>query len=97
MAGMALLNVRLGPDDARRAKALRKAGIPISQVVRNAIRTEYDRRVARRAGALAPSSIVAEILAALPDPSGLPPREIEATDRRAVRVMVAAKLARKRT
>jgi predicted nucleic acid-binding protein len=39
-----LLNVRLSPDDARRAAELREEGVQISDVVREAIRAEYLRR-----------------------------------------------------
>jgi hypothetical protein len=44
---MALLNVRLDEEDARTAAALRRAGVPISTIVRDAIRTEYAKRIAR--------------------------------------------------
>lgn len=89
---MALLNVRLGPDDARRAKALRDAGIPVSRIVREAIRSEYERRIAPPRGARRPSRLVADILAELPDPPDLPPRSVASDDRRAVRRHVVEKL-----
>lgn len=92
---MVLINVRLDEEDARRAKALRGAGVPLSALVRDAIRAEYERRIGRaRSGK--PSELLAEILAALPDPVDLPARRVEATDRAAVRRHVAAKLKRKR-
>jgi hypothetical protein len=93
---MPLLNVRLDAEDARRAKALRGAGVPISTLVRAAIRAEYDRRIAGRVGAGRPSRIVAGILASLPDPADLPARPLEASDRRALRRHVVRKLARRR-
>jgi hypothetical protein len=93
---MALLNVRLDPEDTRRAKALREAGIRISTVVRNAIRAEYDKRLGAAARAKKPSKIVADILTALPSPAdSLRPR-IDARDRRALRRVVATKLRRQR-
>jgi hypothetical protein len=88
---MSLLNVRLSPDDARRAAALRKAGIQISEVVREAIRAEYRRRGAN-AGVRRPSLIVKTILEALPDPPDMPRRTVDTTDRRAVQRHIAAKL-----
>ena len=94
---MALLNVRLSPDDARRAKALREAGIPVSRVVREAIRAEYERRVATPRGRRRPSSIVTDILAALPDPADLEPRAFPPDDRRALRRHVTRKLTRGRS
>lgn len=95
MSAMALLNVRLDAGDARRAKALREAGVPISSLVREAIRAEYERRLARKRGQVRPSRVVADILASLPDPADLPPRSFEATDREAVRRHVVRKLARR--
>lgn len=89
---MPLLNVRLSPDDARRAAELREEGIQISDVVREAIRAEYLRRRAGKPGNRRPSLIVKEILAALPDPEGMPERAVEPTDRHAVRRHIAAKL-----
>ena len=92
---MVLVNVRLDADDARRVKALREAGIPLSPLVREAIRSEYERRIAAPQGAVAPSAIIAAVIAALPDHEhdGNAPR-VDATDRRAVRRHVRAKLRR---
>jgi hypothetical protein len=89
---MALLNVRLDAGDARRAKALRDEGVAISALVRDAIRAEYDSRIARSRGRRRPSLVVAAILASLPDPPEMPPRSFEPTDRRAVRRHVVTKL-----
>jgi hypothetical protein len=94
---MPLLNVRLAPEDARRAKALRAKGVAISTLVRAAIRAEYDRRVVGGRRRSRPSRILAEILADLPDPPDLPPTEIDRTDRRAVRRHIAARLGRERS
>jgi len=93
---MPLLNVRLSPEDARRAAELREDGIQISDVVREAIRAEYLRRRPGRPGNRRPSLLVKEILEALPDPADLPPRAVDSTDRRAVRRHIAAKLHRRR-
>src|SRR5580704_153014 len=87
-----LLNVRLSPDDARRAAELREEGVQISDVVREAIRAEYLRRRPGRPGNRRPSLIVKEILAALPDPAETPPRVVDPADRHAVRRHIAAKL-----
>ncbi|MGO8996656.1 MAG: hypothetical protein ACLQVI_25355 [Polyangiaceae bacterium] len=90
---MPLLNVRLSPDDARRAAELREEGVQISDVVREAIRAEYLRRRPGRPGNRRPSNIVKEILAALPDPAETPlPRVVDPADRHAVRRHIAAKL-----
>jgi len=87
-----LLNVRLSPDDARRAAELREDGIQISDVVREAIRAEYLRRRPGKPGKRRPSLLVKEILAALPDPADMPIPAVDRTDRHAVRRHVAAKL-----
>ena len=89
---MSLINVRLSPDDARRAAALRKAGIQISDVVREAIRAEYLRTRSVQAGKRRPSLIMKEILASLPDPEDMPARSVDPTDRHAVRRHIAATL-----
>lgn len=89
---MSLLNVRLSPDDARRAAELRKAGIQISDVVREAIRAEYLRRRSAKPGRRRPSLLVKEILEALPDPADMPSPSVDSADRHAVRLHIAAKL-----
>jgi hypothetical protein len=89
---MSLVNVRLSPDDARRAAELRKAGIQISDVVREAIRAEYLRRLSVQRGSRRPSLVVKEILKALPDPAEMPGRAVDPIDRGAVRRHIATKL-----
>jgi hypothetical protein len=87
-----LLNVRLSPDDARRAAELREDGIQISDLVREAIRAEYLRRRSGKPGDRRPSLLVKEILEALPDPADMPDRIVDPADRHALRRHVAAKL-----
>jgi hypothetical protein len=91
-----LLNVRLSPEDARRAAELREYGIQISDVVREAIRAEYLRRRPGEPGHRRPSLIVKEILEALPDPEDAPARGVDAADRHAVRRHIADKLRARR-
>lgn len=92
---MSQMNVRLTEDDARMAAALRKTGVSISALVRQAVRAEYERRVAaKRAGR--PSEIVKDVLASLPDPSDLAPRGFSLDDRDAVRRHIAAQVERRR-
>jgi hypothetical protein len=93
---MSLLNVRLNSEDARKAKALRSAGVPISAVVRAAIRAEYEKRLPGAASGMKPSDIVAETLAGIPDPPDMPPKRADPADRRAVRRAIAARLKRRR-
>jgi hypothetical protein len=91
---MSLLNVRLSPDDARRAAELRKAGVQISDVVREAIRAEYLRMRSALGGKRRPSRIVGEILDALPDTPDVPRVVVDTSDRHAVRRHIAAELRR---
>ncbi|MSP26633.1 MAG: hypothetical protein EXR75_16090 [Myxococcales bacterium] len=92
---MTIANIRLAPDDAMRVKALRGAGIPLSTLVRAAIRAEYERRIAGLVAGSRPSRIVADILLSLPDPADLPRRGFESDDRHALRRHVAQKLERR--
>ena len=93
---MSLLNVRLGPEEERMAAALRGAGVAISGIVREALRSEYERRIGRKRQ-LKGSEVVAAVIESLPDPPGLLARDFSAADRRAVRRHVRAKLARRAT
>lgn len=93
---MTLVNVRLEAEDAQRVKALRDAGVALSTLVRDAIRSEYERRLGRGAKRK-PSSVVTEILAALPDEADAAsaPR-VDARDRRALRAHVQKRLRRQK-
>jgi hypothetical protein len=91
-----LVNVRLGPEDARRAAALRKDGVAISGIVREAIRTAYERRAGGRDGGRRASAIMAEIYRDHPDPPGRPRTTRDLRDRRAVRRVIRTRLARRR-
>lgn len=93
---MPLLNVRLTPEDARRATALRECGVPISRLVREAIRAEYDRRLSRERPRRRASAVMAEIYAAHPDPPDLLPRDYDMGDRAAAQQAIVTILRRKR-
>lgn len=85
---MALLNVRLDTEDARRVSELRRAGVQISSLLRKAIRAEHEERVGRRAGGRAAAALLARIYADLPDTRDVRPRGYDLRDRRAVRAAV---------
>jgi hypothetical protein len=85
---MALVNVRLDAEDARRVAELRRAGVQISSIVRRAIRAEHERRVGKRAGGRAAADLLARIYADLPDTPDMAPRGYDLRDRRAVRAAV---------
>jgi hypothetical protein len=92
---MRLLNVRLTPDDARVVAALRRAGVPISRIVREAIRAEHGRQTAGPSSREKPSAVMARIYVEHPDPPGRKRRHIDLRDRRAVRRAVARGLRRR--
>ena len=85
---MALVNVRLDGEDARRVAELRRAGVQISSIVRQAIRTQHERRVGKRAGRRAAAALLTRIYADFPDTPDVKPREYDLRDRRAVRAAV---------
>ena len=93
---MKLLNVRLGPEDARLAAELRKHGVELSGVVREAIRAAYSARVRTGEGRRRASEIMAEIYAQIPDPPGLSLPRHDLRDRRRVRRAITARLKRRR-
>jgi hypothetical protein len=92
---MKLLNVRLSPEDARRAAALRKNGVAVSGLVRDAIRSAYERRVGARGGGR-PSALMAEIYREHPDLPGRTRAAHDLRNRRAVRRAIRARLRRRR-
>ena len=91
---MFLWNVKLKPDDVRMAQALRKEGIVISDIVRDAIRTTYGKRIDQRTSRQRPSDRMAEIYATHPDPTDLPPRDYDVHDARAARQAIVTKVRR---
>ncbi len=93
---MPLLNVRLSADDARRAVELRKTGVTISRIVREAIRAEHDRRVRRPRSQQETTELLSAIYAAHPDPPRVPRRAFDLRDRQAARAAIVDKLQRRR-
>ena len=93
---MKLLNVRLGPDDARMAARLREAGIPISRVVRDAIRSAHARHTATRDSRGRPSEIIRRIYREHPDPPEAPRGRRDLLDRKSVRRAARQRLRRRR-
>lgn len=93
---MKLLNVRLDSADARLAADLRKAGVQISRLVRDAIRAEHDQRIGKRRRRPRARDVMARIYAEHPNPPGLPRQRLDLRDRRAVRRTIAKRLGRRR-
>jgi len=86
-----LLNVRLGPEDQAMVTELRAGGVEMSELVRDAIRTEYGRR-RRRLRARDVDALLAAIYARHPDPPGSPRERPDTVDRRAVREAIRRRL-----
>jgi hypothetical protein len=89
---MKLLSVRRGPDDARMAAQLREAGIPISRIVRDALRSAHQRHAAARAPRRRPSEIMAEIYRDHPDRPGVRRGTRDLTNRAVVRRVIRQRL-----
>jgi hypothetical protein len=94
---MRLLNVRLSADDARRVTELRRDGIEISQLVREAIRAEHEHRLRKRAVSRNAAAVMARIYADHPDTATVQPRGYNLRDRRAVRRAIAERLRKRRS
>lgn len=92
---MKLLNVRLDSDDARLASELRRAGFPISRLVRDAIRAQHEQRIGKRGKRPRASDVMARIYAEHPDPPGVSRRRLDLRDRLAVRRAIARRLGRR--
>lgn len=93
---MALVNVRLDAEDGRRVAELRRAGVQISSIVRQAIRAEHEKRVGKRTGGRAAAALLARIYADLPDTPDVEPRGYDLRDRRAVRAAVRERAGKRR-
>jgi hypothetical protein len=93
---MTLLNVRLGLEDARMAAALRKNGVQISRVVRDALRAAYQRQAAH-AQRGRPSDVMASIYREVPDAPGQPREKRDLGDRRTIRRVIRKRLRRPRS
>lgn len=94
MTVVKLLNVRLSPEHAGMASQLRKDGVAISTIVRDAIRAAYKQRGAHRTGRRRASEIMASIYREYPDPPGLPHETRDLRDRRGMRRAIRQRLRR---
>ena len=94
MAGR-LVNVRIDEARLRKARALRERGIPLSDLVRQAIDDRYAAlRAAARPGDV--RAALEEILRRDPDPADLPPRGYDVHERRQARGAIHERLRRTR-
>ena len=80
MATESLLNVRLDAEDAHRVADLKRAGVQLSSLVRQAIRSEHRRRIGNQQGRRRAAEVMAEIYAASPDPAAVSKRSYDVHD-----------------
>ena len=90
-----LLNVRLDPQRLRKAQALRQAGIPLSDVVREAIDRRFE-AMRRPRGTREVKAAVERIFEQHPDPADLPPRSYDVHDGPASRAAIVRRRGRRR-
>lgn len=83
-----ILNVRLGPDDVTMVSELRKRGVELSSLVREAIRAKYLDTVA--ATPVDVTGVLARIYAEHPEQDAT--RPVSVLDRRAFRERVARRV-----
>jgi hypothetical protein len=91
-----LLNVRLSDEDAAKAAELRRHGVELSEVVREALRARHlALRPQLQSGDV--RAMLEGIYARYPLDAEHERPEVDATDRRAVRKLIDAKLRRRRS
>jgi hypothetical protein len=86
-----LLNVRLDEEHVRKVEALRRQGVTLSDLVREAIDARYAASATREREFDA-KRLTDELFDLYPDPADLPPREYDVADRRAARAAIRRKL-----
>jgi hypothetical protein len=92
--GSRLVNVRLDDARLRKVRRLRDQGVPLADLVREAIDTKYG-ELAGPAAEHA-SDVVRRILEAHPDPDRPPSRDYDVHDRQAARSAIRRRLKRPR-
>jgi hypothetical protein len=93
------LTIGINKEDARIVAELRRAGVEISSLVRQAIREAYARRsrTKARSDPRSVSEYFAELYARYPTPPDEPPRNYNVQDRHEAREAILRMLNRKRT
>ena len=88
-----LINVRLDAERLRKALSLRKSGLALSDVVREAIDERYEKM--RVASPIDVKALVQRMFDEHPDPADLPARDYDVHDRRAARAAIVRRLRRR--
>jgi len=90
-----LVNVRLDEKQLRRVRKLRGAGIPLSELVREAIDRRYE-QVVESSRPFDVDVIMKRIYEECPDPADLPARDYDVHDRAEARRAILRKLRTRR-
>ena len=90
-----LVNVRLDERRLRRARKLRVAGIPLSDLVREAIDRRYE-QIVESSEPRDVAAIMERIYEQCPDPPDLPPRDYDVHNRTEATRAILRKLQTKR-
>ena len=88
-----LINVRLDADRLRKALSLRKNGIALSDVVREAIDERYEKL--RTTSSKDFVGLVRRLFDEHPDPPDIPPRDYDVHDRKSARTAIVYRLRRR--
>jgi hypothetical protein len=90
-----LFNVRLDKQRIQKARKLRASGVPLSDLVRDAIDRQYEQLV-KSSRPRDVAAIIERIYEQYPDPPGLPPRDYDVRDRVEARNAILRKLRNRR-
>jgi hypothetical protein len=93
---MKLLNVRLGAEDSRIVAELRREGVQLSRIVREALRAAHTARRTTAGRRRRASDIMAAVYAQCPDPPCVPRRRVDLRYRASVRRAIVAAARRRR-
>jgi hypothetical protein len=89
--GSRLVNVRLDEGRLRKARVLREQGVPLSDLVREAIDERFE-QLNRPQKAQDIRDVIQRIFEQYPDPTDLPPRVYDVHDPKAARAAILARL-----
>lgn len=90
-----LINVRLGEEHVRKVDVLRREGVVLSDLVREAIDAKYEALTAGEQPYDA-EELIERLFTAYPDPAELPPRGYDVHERRAAREAIRRRLSERR-
>ena len=82
----------MSSEDLAKVRDLQKQGVNVSELMRDAIRAEHQRRAPRRYTKRQVDAILGEIHSKYPDPKDRPPKSVNPHDRRAFREMIRNKV-----